>query len=165
MDIRELLLPEFKFEMKKIRATLERVPETKLEYRPHEKSMAIGKLAAHLARIPNFVVPIIELPEFDAATSGLKPLVMESTAQLLQAFDEYADNGRKALATADDTTLLEPWKLLSKGTIVLQGTRYQMIRSFVLNHAIHHRGQLGVYLRLNDVPVPSVYGPSADESS
>jgi uncharacterized damage-inducible protein DinB len=164
MEIRELLLPEFDFEMKKIRATLERVPETKLEYRPHEKSMAIGKLAGHLARLPNFIVAIIELPEFDSATSGLKPLVMESTAQLLQAFDEYADRGRKALATADDTTLLQPWKLLSKGTTVLQGTRYQMIRSLVLNHSIHHRGQLGVYLRLNDVPVPSIYGPSADES-
>ena len=164
MDIRELLLPEFKFEMKKIRATLERVPETKLEYSPHTKSMPIGKLAAHLARIPYFIVAIIELPEFDSATSDQKPLVMESTVQLLQAFDEYADKGRKALATADDTTLLQPWKLLSKGVTILQGTRYQMVRSFVLNHAIHHRAQLGVYLRLNDVPVPSVYGPSADES-
>jgi uncharacterized damage-inducible protein DinB len=164
MDIRELLLPEFKFELKKIRATLERVPETKLEYQPHEKSMAIGKLAAHLARLPYFIVPIIELPEFDSATSSHPRLVMESTAQLLQAFDEYADNGLRILATVDDATLLQPWKFLSKGTIFLQGTRYQMLRTFVLNHAIHHRGQLGVYLRLNDLPVPSVYGRSADES-
>ncbi len=164
MDIRELVVPEFKFEMMKIRATLERVPETKLEYRPHEKSMAIGKLAAHLARIPSFIVPIMEMPEFDAATSGHPPLVMESSAQLLQAFDEYVDKGLAILTTVDNATLMQPWKLLSKGTTVLQGTRYQMTRTLVLNHAIHHRGQLGVYLRLNDVPVPSVYGPSADES-
>lgn len=164
MHIRELVLPEFKFEMMKIRATLERVPETKLEYRPHEKSMPIGKLAAHLARIPSYLVPIMEMPELDAATSGQTPLVMESTTQLLRAFDEYVDKGLGLLTTVDNATLMQPWKLLSKGTTVLQGTRYQMTRTLVLNHAIHHRGQLGVYLRLNDVPVPSVYGPSADES-
>jgi uncharacterized damage-inducible protein DinB len=164
MQIRELLVPEFDFEMKKIRSTLERVPETKVEYKPHEKSMAIGKLAAHLARIPSWIVPIVDLPELDVATSGDTPQVMESSAKLLQGFDEHVRQARSALNKLEDTSLADPWKLLSKGTILIQGTRYQMIRSLVLNHAIHHRGQLGVYLRLNNVAVPSIYGPSADES-
>jgi uncharacterized damage-inducible protein DinB len=158
MQIRELLVPEFDFEMKKIRSTLERVPETKVEYKPHEKSMAIGKLAAHLARIPSWIVPIVDLPELDVATSGDTPQVMESSAKLLQGFDEHVRQARSALNKLEDTSLADPCKLL------IQGTRYQMIRSLVLNHAIHHRGQLGVYLRLNNVAVPSIYGPSADES-
>jgi uncharacterized damage-inducible protein DinB len=89
---------------------------------------------------------------------------MESSAKLLQGFDEHVRQARSALNKLEDTSLADPWKLLSKGTILIQGTRYQMIRSLVLNHAIHHRGQLGVYLRLNNVAVPSIYGPSADES-
>jgi len=164
MEIRELLLPEFDYEMKKVRTTLERVPETTLEYKPHEKSMPIGKLAAHLARIPYLVVPIIDLPELDFATAGLKPLVMESSEQLVKAFDEFAQQARKALGQADNAHLLQPWKLLRQGITIIEGTRYQVIRAMVLNHMIHHRAQLGVYLRLNNIAVPSVYGPSADES-
>ena len=164
MEIRELLLPEFDSEMKKVRATLERVPETTLEYKPHEKSMPFGKLAAHLARIPYLIVPIIDLPELDFATAGIKPLVMESSDQLVKAFDDFAEQARKALARGDDAHLLQPWKLLRQGSPIIEGTRYQVIRSMVLNHMIRHRAQLGVYLRLNNLAVPSVYGPSADES-
>ena len=156
MEIRELLLPEFDYEIKKVRTTLERVPETTLEYKPHEKSMPIGKLAAHLARIPYWIVPIIDLPELDLGTGGLKPLVI--------AFDEFAEQARKALERGDDVHLLQRWKLLSQGRTIIKGTRYQSIRSLVLNHMIHHRAQLGVYLRLNNIAVPSVYGPSANES-
>ena len=164
MEIRELLLPEFDYEIKKVRTTLERVPETTLEYKPHEKSMPIGKLAAHLARIPYWIVPIIDLPELDLGTAGIKPLVMESSEQLVTAFDEFAEQARKALERGDDVHLLQRWKLLSQGRTIIKGTRYQSIRSLVLNHMIHHRAQLGVYLRLNNIAVPSVYGPSADES-
>jgi uncharacterized damage-inducible protein DinB len=158
------LLPEFDYEMKKVRTTLGRVPETTLEYKPHEKSMPIGKLAAHLARLPYLIIPIIDLPELDFATAGIKPLVMESSEQLVKAFDDFSQQARKALVErGDDARLLQPWKLL-QGKTIIEGSRYQVIRAMVLNHMIHHRAQLGVYLRLNNVAVPSVYGPSADES-
>ncbi len=164
MEIRELLLPEFDIEMKKTRCTLERVPEGTPDYKPHDKSMSICKLAGHLAQLPTFAEKIVDLPGLDIGAGTMKPLIMESTEQLLSAFDSNVKLAREAIAKADDATLQQPWKLTFQTKVIFDGNRYQLLRTLFLNHVIHHRAQLGVYLRLNNVPVPSVYGPSADES-
>jgi uncharacterized damage-inducible protein DinB len=163
MQIRELLLPEFELELSKTRRTLERVPEDKPDFRPHEKSMPMSRLAGHLAQLPIFGKMILTTPELDFATGGMQPLVMESRQQLLSAFDEYVHQTREKLASVTDEDLQQPWKLSLGGQTISQGTRYEMLRGLLLNHIVHHRAQLGVYLRLNGVPVPSIYGPSADE--
>lgn len=164
MQIRELLLPEFDAEMSKTRKTLERVPEDRPDFRPHAKSMSMSTLAAHLAQLPIFGAIIVTHPELDFATAGLKPLVMESREQLLKAFDDNVGQTREKLATVSNEDLQQPWKLSMGGKPIAQGTRYDMLRTLLLNHIIHHRAQLGVYLRVNGIPIPSIYGPSADES-
>lgn len=164
MQIRELLLPEFDAEMSKTRKTLERVPEDRPDFRPHAKSMSISALAAHLAQLPVFGAIIVTRPELDFATAGLKPLVMESREQLLKAFDDNVRQTREKLATVSNEDLQQPWKLSMGGNTIAQGTRYDMVRTLLLNHIVHHRAQLGVYLRVNGIPIPSIYGPSADES-
>lgn len=163
MPIRELLLPEFDRELSKTRTMLERVPEGQPDFKPHEKSMPMARLAGHLAQLPSFGTTILTTPELDFATAGMRPLVMESRQQLLSAFDENVRAAREKLASVSDEELQQPWKLSFEGKVFAQGTRYQMVRGMFLNHIIHHRAQLGVYLRLNGVPVPSTYGPSADE--
>jgi uncharacterized damage-inducible protein DinB len=164
MEIREMFLPEFDQEMKKTRAILERVPEGKPDFQPHEKSMALGKLAAHTAQLPEFAVRIVELPELDFAKSDGKPLVMESRQQLLAAFDGIVEKTRAAIAKASDEEWQKKWKLSFQGHTIADAPRFLIYREMFLNHIIHHRAQLGVYLRLNDVPVPGTYGPSADDS-
>jgi uncharacterized damage-inducible protein DinB len=164
MEIRELLLPEFETEMKKTRTVLERVPENALTFKAHEKSMAMGNLAGHLAQIPVLTSLIVDQPELDFATSGLKPHIMESRQQTLKVFDGNVQNAREAIRRADDFCLQQDWKLRMQDHIIGKGSRYEMIRSFIINHMVHHRAQLGIYLRLNGVPVPSIYGPSADEA-
>lgn len=163
MQIRELLLSEFDVELDKTRKTLERVPEDKPDFKPHEKSMPMSRLAGHLAQLPSLGTRVLTLPELDFATAGMRPLVMESRRQLLSAFDENVREVRGKLSAVSDEELQQPWKLSFEGKVFAQGTRYQMLRGLLLNHIIHHRAQLGVYLRLNNVPVPSTYGPSADE--
>lgn len=160
MEIREMFLPEFDREMKKTRAILERVPEGKPDFKPHQKSMALGKLAAHTAQLPEFAVRIVELPELDFSKSGMKPLVMESRQQLLAIFDGIVEKARAAIAKASD----EEWQLSFQGHTIANAPRFLIYRDMFLNHIIHHRAQLGVYLRLNDVPLPATYGPSADDS-
>lgn len=163
MQIRELLLPEFDLELSKTRKTLERVPENKPDFKPHEKSMPMSRLAGHLAQLPVFGTMIVTKPGLDFSTAGMRPLLMESRQQLLSAFDENVREAKANLATVSDEDLQQPWKLSMEGKVIAQGTRYQMLRALLLNHVIHHRAQLGVYLRLNGVAVPSIYGPSADE--
>ena len=164
MEIREMFLPEFDQEMKKTRAILERLPEGKPDFKPHEKSMPLGKLAAHTAQLPEFAVRIVELPEFDFSKSDMKPLVMESRQQLLDAFDSIAAKARAAIAKASDEEWQKTWKLSFQGHTIVDAPRFLVYRGMFLNHIIHHRAQLGVYLRLNDVPLPGTYGPSADDS-
>jgi uncharacterized damage-inducible protein DinB len=144
MPISELLLAEFDEEMKKTRTTLERVPADKKEFAPHPKSMPLGKLAPHVAQLGGFGLVILTTPELDFAKSSTKPFVFESTAQLLSAFDEGVAKVRTALQATPDEAWAQGWKLI--------------------NHIVHHRAQLGVYLRLNDKPVPATYGPSADDT-
>jgi uncharacterized damage-inducible protein DinB len=163
MQIRELLLPEFDSEMKKTRATLERVPVDKRDFKPHDKSMLMGGLAAHLAQLPVFGSTILTTPELDFSNSSMRPLVMESREQLVNAFDGYVKETRAKIAEASNESLQQPWKLSFGGKVIMQGTRYEVLRSLLMNHIVHHRAQLGVYLRLNDIAVPSIYGPSADE--
>ncbi len=163
MKIRQMLLPEFEAEMKKTRAMLERVPEGKQEYKPHEKSMPLGKLAAHTARLPEFATYIFELPRLDFGELKMKPLIMESRQQLLKDFDALVDKARKAIASADDEHWQKQWELSFQGQTIVEEPRFLVYRSMFLNHMVHHRAQLGVYLRLNDIPLPPTYGPSADD--
>lgn len=167
MGLSESLLPEFDQEMANTRKTLERVPEDKFGWKPHEKSMAMGGLATHLSNIPMWAVYTIDQDSLDLAPEG-KPLppaeLAKSQAELLALFDTNAAKARAAIAGASDADLFQPWTLMSNGNTILTLPKIAVLRSFVMNHLIHHRAQLGVYLRLNDIPVPSIYGPSADES-
>ncbi len=164
MSISELLLPELDVEMKKTRTTLERVPADKKEFAPHAKSMPLGKLAPHVAQLTNFGVTILTTPELDFSKGSIKPLPFEGSAQLLKAFDEGAAKVRAALQATPDTAWKENWKLSFQGKSIFEGERFLAYREMFLNHLVHHRAQLGVYLRLNDKPVPAIYGPSADDT-
>ncbi len=165
MPIKDLLLPEFDGELRRTRAVLERIPDTldKHDYKPHEKSMTLAKLAAHTAQLPWLLAVMLSTPEFDFAKSERKPLVMQSRAQLLATFDKLSAEAHALLEEASDRAMHENWKLFAGGRSIYDGSRYHAIRSMFFNHMIHHRAQLGVYLRLNEVPVPATYGPSADE--
>jgi len=168
MALSEALLPEFDHEMANTRKTLERVPEDKFNWKPHQKSFAMGHLATHLATIPSWAPMTIAKESIDIAPEGEPPPKAEpakSRAELLERFDHNVAAARAALAAASDEILLKPWTLLSGGKTIFTLPRIAAIRSFVMNHNVHHRAQLGVYLRLNDMPVPSIYGPSADEGS
>ena len=168
MSINQALLPEFDQEMANTRKTLERVPEDKFAWKPHEKSSSMVSLATHLATLPSWGIITIQKDSFDLAPEGEPPPRNEpakSVEELLQRFDQSVASTRDALATASDEDLMKPWTLLKGGTTIFSLPRVAALRSFVLNHNVHHRAQLGVYLRLNDVPVPSIYGPSADEGS
>lgn len=164
MPISELLLPEFDEEMKKTRATLERVPAGKPEFAPHPRSMPLGKLAPHVAQLADFGLTILTTPQYDISTGNLKPLPLESGAQLVKVLDEGAAKVRNALASLPDDAWTQNWKLLFQGKPLFDGTRFLAYRQMFLNHLVHHRAQLGVYLRLNGQPVPAIYGPSADET-
>ena len=164
MPISELLLPEFDEEMKKTRTTLERVPADKKEFAPHPKSMPLGKLAPHVAQLAGFGLTILTTPELDFSKGSIKPLPFESSAQLVQAFEEGAAKVRTALQATPDTAWKENWKLSFLGKTIFEGQRFLAYREMFLNHMVHHRAQLGVYLRLNEKPVPATYGPSADDT-
>jgi len=168
MGMSEALLPEFDHEMKNTRKVLERVPEGKPDYRPHLKSMTMGRLAAHVAEIPHWAGVALTTESLDVNPPGeapATPSVMTSREELLRRFDKIVAEARAAIAGASDAELAKPWTLLAGGRTVLTMPKAAVLRSFVLSHLIHHRAQLGVYLRLNDVAVPSIYGPSADESA
>jgi len=162
--LNQAILPEFDHEMANTRKSLERVPENKLNFKPHAKSMSLGALATHLATINHWTEAIMGTDSFDVSTAPPTP-ELKSRAELLAAFDKNTATARNAIAGATDAQLTKPWSLLSKGQTIFTLPRIAVLRSFILNHTIHHRAQLGVYLRLNDIPVPSIYGPSADEGN
>lgn len=167
MPIAAALLPEFDHEMTGTRRALERVPDDKFDWKPHDKSAALGALATHLANLPHWVVITIDQDSLDLTPPGGGPYVQpvaSSTAELLDAFDAKTAAAREALSGASDEVLMQPWTLKKGGADVFTMPRAGVLRTFVMNHLIHHRAQLGVYLRLLDVPVPSLYGPSADEA-
>ena len=167
MPISQALLPEFDHEMATTRKVLERVPEGNYGWKPHEKSMTMGRLAGHVAELPAWVPITLEREKFDMATDGAQfpPLTASSRASLLEAFDKNVAAARKSIAAASDEQLLKTWTLIAGGKPVFAMPRAAVLRGFTMNHIVHHRGQLSVYLRLNDVPVPSIYGPSADENN
>lgn len=168
MALSQALLPEFDQEMANTRATLERVPEDKFAWKPHQKSGTMGWLAGHLANLPSWAVTGINQDSLDLAPQGVpvQPLAPpKSRKELLAVFDKNVAEARAAIAAASDSHLMKPWTLLKSGQTVLTMPRIAVLRAFVMNHTIHHRAQLGVYLRLNNLPVPAIYGPSADEGS
>jgi uncharacterized damage-inducible protein DinB len=163
MSISELLITEFDEEMKKTRETLQRVPADKKDFAPHAKSMPLGRLAPHVAELPGFGLSILTTPEVDFGRGEYKPLPFESTAQLTSALDEGAAKVRAALENMPEDKWNGEWKLSYKGAQIFKGSRFLAYREMFLNHLVHHRAQLGVYLRLTDTPVPATYGPSADD--
>jgi hypothetical protein len=164
MAISTFLLPEFDQEIKVTRTMLERVP-MKAEFLPHAKSMPLGKLAAHLAQLTGFGLTILTTPQLDFADPKVKipPVPFESPQQLVKVLDDGATQVRSVLANTPDSAWSESWKLLFGDKTIFDGERFLAYREMFLNHIVHHRAQLGVYLRLNDVPLPSTYGPSADD--
>ena len=164
MPIKELLLPEFDEEIKKTRTTLERVPSDNNDFAPHPKSMPLHKLAPHVAQLAGFGLTILTTPELDFAKSSFKPLPFESAAQLVSALEEGAAKVRTALQNTSDEAWTQPWKLSFQGKPIFEGPRFLAYRQMFLNHLVHHRAQLGVYLRLLGKPVPATYGPSADDT-
>lgn len=168
MTIAELLLPEFDQEMASTRKVIERVPEDKFAWKAHPKSNTIGWVAAHVVEIPGWVEGTLTQTEWDIAPPGGEPYRTPpavSRAQLLADFDKHVAAAKKAIAATSDAEFMQQWSLLMGGNPVITMPRLGVIRSFVLNHLIHHRAHLLVYLRMNDVPVPGMYGPSADEDS
>jgi len=165
MPLSQALLPEFDHEMANTRKTLERVPDDKFNWKPHEKSFPMGALATHLANLPSWASLAVGSDSFDMAPEGkpLKTPELHTREAVLETFDKNIAAARQAIQNASDADLFKPWSLLASGKTLLTLPKAAVLRSFVMNHIIHHRAQLGVYLRLNDIPVPSIYGPSADE--
>jgi uncharacterized damage-inducible protein DinB len=163
MALNQVLLPEFDNEMATTRKVLERVPDDKLGWKPHDKSMSMAKLATHLATIGGFVAPILGQDSFDIKDAPPNP-DLGSRREMLEAFDQRTAEARKVIAAASDEQLMKPWSFQVDGKVLFSAPRIGVLRSFFMNHSIHHRGQLSVYLRLNNVAVPSIYGPSADEN-
>jgi uncharacterized damage-inducible protein DinB len=164
MSISEFLVSEFDQEIMKTRTALERVPADQKDFVPHEKSMPLGRLASHLAELPGFGFSILTTPEVDFGKGEYKPLAFESPAELESALEEGAAKVREALQNMNDETWGGEWKLSYKGKPIFQGSRFLAYRQMFLNHLVHHRAQLGVYLRLTGKAVPLTYGPSADTS-
>ena len=167
MAISDALLPEFDHEMANTRKTLERVPDDKFAWTPHAKSSTMGGLVTHLANLPSWAGYTINQDSLDIAPNGepQRATPVKSNAEALETFDKNVAAARAAIAGASDEQLFQPWTLMANGKTLMSLPRVAVLRSFVMNHLIHHRAQLGVYLRLNDLPVPSIYGPSADEGS
>jgi uncharacterized damage-inducible protein DinB len=166
MSLGQALLLEFDQEMAGVRRTLERVPEEKFDWRPHPKSGTMGWLASHLATLPMMAVRTIEKESFEIAPGGQPPSgppKLKTRQEVLETFDRNRDAARAAIAGASDEHLMKTWTLLFNGKTIFSLPRAAVLRGAFMNHTIHHRAQLGVYLRLNDVPVPALYGPSADE--
>ena len=165
MAIKNALLPEFDHEMGTTRRVLARVPEADLAWKPHEKSFSLGQLAGHIANIPHWVEITLDGSSFDVSLNpdDARPRAPESLEWLLKTFDENVKTARAKIDAQPDSALYVPWSLLSGGQEVFTLPKVAVLRSFVMNHMIHHRGQLSVYLRLRNVPLPSIYGPTADE--
>jgi uncharacterized damage-inducible protein DinB len=162
MAIKDGLLAEFDHEMGTTRKLLERVPDDKLSWKPHDRSMSMGGLATHLANLPNWGGNILNEPFFDLVSAPPNLQAKTSRHEILETFDETIKRTR-AWLDKSDPELLAQWTLKRGGHEMFSMPRIAAFRSFVLYHTVHHRGQLSVYLRLNNIPVPAIYGPSADE--
>ena len=161
--VRDLLIPELETELAKTRKVLGNVPDSDVTFKPHEKSMSLSHLAGHVADLPVFITKILTTPTYDFGVDNRKPFHLETTQAALAQFEENADHALTALKHASDETLHQNWTLSYKGHGIYSGSRYKAYRDMGLNHLIHHRAQLGVYLRLLNAHVPGTFGPSADE--
>ena len=163
-SLTDRFLAELESEAAITRRVLERIPDGKADWKPHEKSMPMGRLASLVANMPGWIAMMLTQDEFDVAAPGSAPGPATTNRELLAAFDAGVARSREALKKTNDAYLETTWRMKANGRVVAENTRYENLRSGVLNHLAHHRGQLTVYLRLNNVPVPSVYGPTADEA-
>jgi uncharacterized damage-inducible protein DinB len=163
MSIAEGLLAEFDMEMASSRRTLERLPEDKLDWKPDPKSMSLGRLAGHVAEMPGWAALTMTTDELDFSKGAYTPAEAQSREHVLQLADENVKAARAAIAAASDADFTKPWTLRSGEQVFFTMPKIAVIRGMVMNHTIHHRGQLTVYYRMNGVPVPALYGPSADE--
>lgn len=157
------LIPELKHEASQTRKLLEKVPYDKFEYKPHLKSMKLGQLAVHVAEIPTWINFTIDTDGIDFATFDYKPYQPSGTADLLKYFDENIEKAINSLQNVSDEKIMENWTMKKGNHVFFTMPKVAVMRSFAMNHLIHHRAQLGVYLRLNDIPIPGMYGASADE--
>jgi uncharacterized damage-inducible protein DinB len=166
MPLSHLLIPEFDMECATTRKVLERVPDDRIEWKPHEKAFPMGHLAQLVAMIPGWTSFVLTKNEFDIAPTDRKPgsaYSFQRVSALLELFDKSVAEARPLIAGVSDATLDEPWTLKAAGNAVSTMSRYMVIRTLVINHLVHHRAQLGVYLRLTDQKVPQMYGPTADD--
>lgn len=159
----DAFLPEYDHEMKTTRSLLERVPFDREAWKPHVKSTALGALASHIANLAGYGARVADSDEINfAAGGGYKPVQYHSTDELLDVFDRNVKKTRDAVIGLSAEDLRAPWSLKNGDTVIFTQPRSATLRTFLMNHMIHHRGQLSVYLRENDVPLPSIYGPTAD---
>src|SRR5688500_17141725 len=164
MRMCEVLAAELRQEAKTTRRLLERVPEASFDWKPHEKSMNLGRLAAHVAELPELIIPALMQPGFDFAPGQFKPFAPKTTPELWEKFARNTEAAAGLLQKQPGETMGDQWRLRSGDHVLFEMPRAMVVRFVGLNHVVHHRGQLSVYLRLLDVPLPSIYGPSADES-
>lgn len=159
------LIAEMEHEAATTRKLLERIPEDKFDYKPHEKSMTMSRLASHIAEMFGWTPATLQQPELDFAKFDYKPFEPPTNADLLEFFDKNVTEALDVLKNTTDDVFIDTWTMRNGETIYFTLPKVAVMRSFVMNHIVHHRGQLSVYLRLNDIPVPSIYGPSADEGN
>lgn len=159
----QAFLNELDNEARVTRTCLERVPAEKFDWKPHEKSMTFGRLASHCAEMFGWTKETLKQDVLDFATADFKPFEPKSTEELLTFFDERIAKAKQVLGETPDETFMTDWTMRNGEQVYFTMPKVAVMRTFVMNHIIHHRGQLSVYLRLNDIPVPSIYGPSADE--
>ncbi len=165
MSLSAALIGELQQEATATRKCLERIPENKFDWKPHEKSFTMIRLATHIAETVGWAKETIEKPELDFAEQDYEPFEPKTTAELVEYFDKNLVAATESLKNASDEAMMENWKLRNGEEIYFDMPRIQVLRGMVFNHIVRHRGQLSVYLRLNDIPVPALYGPSADEGS
>ena len=168
MRIADALLPEVEHEMAQTRKTLARVPTEKFSFKPHDKSMEMGALALHIAMMADWGADTLTSPNFDVAPVDGKAFQMpeaKTTEAVLAMFDKAVERFKSTLAKTENDAMMQEWSLLQGGKPIFSMPRAAVIRGMILNHLVHHRGQLSVYLRMNDLPVPALYGPSADEQN
>jgi uncharacterized damage-inducible protein DinB len=157
------LIGELQMEAATTRKCLERIPAEKFDYAPHEKSMKMGRLAVHIAEMFGWTIEAVNKTELDFAKMDYKPFEPQTTEELVGFFDKITTEAVEALQAASDEAMMESWTLRNGDEIYFTMPRVQVLRGMVFNHIVHHRGQLSVYMRMNDIPVPALYGPSADE--
>jgi uncharacterized damage-inducible protein DinB len=163
MTISDILLLDFEPEIASTRRTLKLIPEDHAQWKPHEKSMPLGRLALHVARLPDFATRILTTSDLNMATEKFPDIIYESTPHLLSELERSSAEAKSHLAAASDEQLQSHWKLSFGDKVFVDAPRAVLYRTMFLNHMVHHRAQLGVYLRLLNIPIPGLYGPSADE--